>query len=105
MYLTVFSSPAAAAASAPCRYNSSELYADTIDALGRYYAPANEALYSLMEALGPGVGWEGRWGGDSRPRAVDNADDPQALPLSQPVVFRGEKRRGGLGRSGRVAPP
>ena len=39
--------------------NAMTKYAGTLDLLYRFYANANEDLYSLLGSLGPGVGWNG----------------------------------------------
>ncbi len=36
-------------------------YADTLKMLYKYYAPANEALYSLVGKLGATSGWNGKF--------------------------------------------
>ena len=41
--------------------NAMEKYASTLDMLYSYYANANEDLYSLLDSLGPGVGWSGKF--------------------------------------------
>ena len=41
--------------------NAMEKYAGALDLLYRYYANANEDLYSLLGSLGPGVGWSGKF--------------------------------------------
>lgn len=37
------------------------MHANLVNYLYRFFGPANEELYRLMESLGPASGWRGRF--------------------------------------------
>lgn len=58
-------------------------YEGTKGALARFYVDANEELYRLVEAMGPRVGWEGRWE-EAPPRPDDDVGDVGSRPRIGP---------------------
>ena len=57
----IFHAKTASGWSLPMGEEVGRQYAEAKGALARFYAPANEELYRMMAAMGPGMGWEGRW--------------------------------------------
>ncbi len=47
--------------SIPVDNETLQLYRPVLEELYRFYGSANEELYRLMTALGPGIGWRGRF--------------------------------------------
>lgn len=71
------------------------LYEETLEDLHAYYVEANEQLYRLMEELGPGAGWEGKW---EVPELVRYRN------RTGPVAFRINPGGQGIARMRRRAP-